>query len=49
MREYIISKNEAGQRFDKYLKKNPRVKEALANGESNQAKKRLKAQSAAQR
>ena len=35
--------------FDKYLKKNPRVKEALANGESNQAKKRLKAQSAAQR
>lgn len=35
--------------FDKYLKKNPKVKEALANGESNQAKKRRKAQSAAQR
>lgn len=35
--------------FDKYLKKNPKVKEELANGESNQAKKRLKAQSAAQR
>ena len=35
--------------FDKYLKKNPRVKEALENGESNQSKKRLKAQSAAQR
>lgn len=35
--------------FDKYLKKNPKVKEELANGESNQAKKRRKAQSAAQR
>ena len=35
--------------FDKYLKKNPRVKETLTNGESAQAKKRLKAQSAAQR
>ena len=37
------------EEFDKYLKKNPKVKEALANGESNQAKKRRKAQSAAQR
>lgn len=34
--------------FEKYLNENPRVKEALANGISNKAKKRLKAQSAAQ-